>query len=854
MSVLTEANPTRRSDLQIKPFDDSGRCVVKDLSTGAFFQLGPEESFLLLHLDGVHTPEAIRAAYETQFAEELPVEDFYDFLEDAREQGFLKTDEFRSGFDTDSEAFNRESGPEAVAGDLLRALRNWPLPGVCAPEAVKRPAKNASKSTNNILFFRYTLFDPDRLFTWLAPRIWFVWTRKFMVFSALIALAAVSVVWLGRQDLAAQIPKTVAWQAIACTLVVSIIATMLHEFAHGLTCKRYGGEVHEIGVLVMYFMPCFFCNVSDAWLIRDKKQRLWITLAGGYCDLMVWALSVFVWRVTLPETWLNFAAWIVLSLCGVRVILNFNPLIKLDGYYLLTDLTGIANLYPHSRALLMARLRQFLWGGEAPAPGARRGFIFGYGLLSWLLSLLMVSLFLWGTAQFLVANVGYAALAWIGLLGFITARRMFQGIAMGEVKTMIVSRRKRTTTWALIVSAVTFIVFAVPIPDRIGGPFTIRPANRFEVRAPIAAFLREVHIDEGSKVSPGTPLALLDVPDLDSQTERKRAEIRESRAKLRLLEVGPRPEEIAEERLHVERAKNWRDLASRDLDRGIVSLRSELADLEQQIRQYQLESDRAADTYSRDKTLFARQALQLNELKESQKKWQVFESQLKQAQARKQAREAEGTLKAEAELARRKSELADVESKLYLLEVGTRPEEIESETAHLARLEEEFRYLEAQAKKLPLYSPFAGVVVTPRLKEKVGRYYKEGDLIFEVESLSTLEAEIVVLEQDALRLRPGQPIQLKARALPFHSFESTVERIASSTVRSPAPDTPPPSNANANAAAAPATLVVYCRLKGLNYGLETGMTGYARISNGQRPIGSIFYDRALRLLRTEFWW
>ena len=852
MPVLTEANPKHRSDLQIKLIDDDGRCVVKDLGTGAFFQLGAEESFLLSRLDGAHTPDAIRAAYEAKFSEELPLEDFYAFLEDAREQGLLESDGFGEGFDKDRGALPREGDTEAIADDLLRALRNWPLPGVSAPETSHRSRKNPSKSSNSILYFRYSLFDPDRFLIWLAPRVEFVWTRGFMVFSALVAVAAFAVVWFARGELADQIPQTVGLQAIVWIMIVTITATMLHEFAHGLTCKHYGGEVHEVGVLVMYFMPCFFCNVSDAWLIPSKKHRLFITLAGGYCDLMLWAVGVFIWRVTLPETWINFAAWFVISLCGVRVILNFNPLIKLDGYYLISDLTGIANLAQHGRDLLMARFRQVLWGAEPPAPRPWRAFVFGYGLCSWALSLILVSLFMWGAAQFLMAKVGYLGLALIGALGAMTGKRMFQGIAMGEFKAMIASRRGRSIAWALIVSTVLLALFAVPIPERIGGQFTIRPAERSEVRAPIAAFLSKASIDEGSKVAPGTPLAMLNVPDLDSQIERKRAEIRESAAKLRLLEVGPRPEQLAEERFHVDRAETWRDLASRDLDRAMVSLRNELTDLDQQIRQFQLESERAADTFQRDKSLYSRHALQVSELKESQKKWHVFEAQLKQAQARKQAREAEGTSKAEAELARRESELADAKAKLHLLEVGTRPEEIDSEAAHLARLEEELNFLEGQSKKLGLYAPFAGVVVTPRLKEKVGRYYKEGELIFEVESLSTLEAEIIVPEQDALRLRPGQPVRLKARALPYHSFESKVERIASSTVRTSMPDSIPAVTPNLGAT--PANVVVYCRIEGLDYGLETGMTGYARITNGKRSLGSMLYDRALRIFRTEFWW
>ena len=261
----------------------------------------------------------------------------------------------------------------------------------------------------------------------------------------------------------------------------------------------------------------------------------------------------------------------------------------------------------------------------------------------------------------------------------------------------------------------------------------------------------------------------------------------ESQAQLHLLKVGPRPEELAEERLRVERTTTWRDLARRDLERGRESLRGELAELDQQVRQYQLERGRALDVYNHDKALMARQALQFQELKESDKKLQVFESQLKQAEARKSAREAEGTSKAEAELARRETELADAQAKVRLLDAGTRPEEIDAETAHLARLEEELRFLQAQTKRLPLFSPIAGVVVTPRLKEKVGRYFHEGDLICEVESLMTLEAEVTVTEQDALRIRPGQGVVLKARALPYQTFPTTVDRIAPSMARPPRP-------------------------------------------------------------------
>src|SRR5439155_2123288 len=130
------------------------------------------------------------------------------------------------------------------------------------------------------------------------------------------------------------------------------VTTTLHEFAHGLTCKHYGGEVHEIGFLLMFFIPCFYCNVSDAWLFDRKSKRLWVTFAGAYCDLCLWAVAVFVWRLTVADTMVYYVAWVALSVCGARIFFNFNPLLKLDGYYLLSDWVEIPNLRQRSWAFV----------------------------------------------------------------------------------------------------------------------------------------------------------------------------------------------------------------------------------------------------------------------------------------------------------------------------------------------------------------------------------------------------------------------------------------------------------------------------------------------------------------------
>src|SRR5262249_28408511 len=151
------------------------------------------------------------------------------------------------------------------------------------------------------------------------------------------------------------------------------------------------------------------------------------------------------------------------------------------------------------------------------------------------------------------------------VVGSVATRSLFRGFAAGEVSTMIRQRRGRTVGWVVALGSLVAGLFLLRIEDRAGGAFQVRPVTRAGLRAPVAGFLREVCCDEGDRVSPGSPVARLEVPDLASRLAQKQAEVREAQARLRLLEAGPRSEEVAEQHLRVARAKTWHDLARQDL-------------------------------------------------------------------------------------------------------------------------------------------------------------------------------------------------------------------------------------------------------------------------------------------------
>src|SRR6266568_3368995 len=273
MSDLLTIPPRRRSDLLVRPLGERGDCVVKDQRSGEYYNLGPQESFLLERLDGEQTAHAICDSFQKKFSQPLTEADLQEFLELARSLGFLQ-----------------------IVG-VPGTLRDRPITAPPQDEATSPVPQK--KTRQNLLYFRVSAFDPDRFFNWLEPKIRFIWTRAFFFLSTATILLAGFIFFANRWDLVSHF---------------------------------------------LYFMPCFFCNVSDAWLIKEKSKRLWVTLAGAWCDLCVWAMAVLIWRLTIQNTLINYLAWVVLSVCGIRIFFNFNPLLKLDGYYLLSDWLSIPNL------------------------------------------------------------------------------------------------------------------------------------------------------------------------------------------------------------------------------------------------------------------------------------------------------------------------------------------------------------------------------------------------------------------------------------------------------------------------------------------------------------------------------
>ncbi len=810
MSHLATRLPIRRIELVIKPLGKGDRYVVKDPRRVEYFELGEEEHFLLMQLDGRRSAEDICAGFEERFGQSLYEEELEEFLALARERGFVQTDE--------------------DSGDLRSLI---------ADSSSRNPQASGPKlAKQSVLYCRKRIFDPDRLFNWLEPKVRFFWTAGFLVFSAGSIVLATLVLWTNGHELAGSVQPALCWETVVWAWLVMLAVTTLHEFAHGLTCKHYGGEVHEIGFLLMYFMPCFYCNVSDAWLFREKSKRLWVTFAGGYFELFLWALAVFVWRLTLPGSFPHYLAFLIVASSGIDTLFNFNPLIKLDGYYLLSDWVEVPNLQQRSTSHFKGHLRRWLWGAGRPASDPRGWLLLGYGVVSWLYSLAFLFFMLWGMFWFFGNKWGVTGMSAVTLLGLVSSRGLLKDTTAGEARRMISTRQKRLVAWLLVLGGLAALLWLVEMNDQASGKFEVRAQTHAELRAAVGGFLTVVNYDEGQTITPESTVARLEIPDLASRIIRKEAEVREAAAQFELLRAGPREVELAQQRRCLAAAQAWRDVAARELEGQRQSLGQDLLRYDKLLDEYRAECDYAQQALARLQTLKATKAVTDDEWLEAKKNHFVCRARWAQTKAERQARAALATLAAQSQLAEREKAVATEEAALALLEAGSRAEQIEAAKAVAVRLREELAFLLETSGRLAIRSPIAGSVTTCRLKEKVGQYIAEGALICEVEDAATLEVVISMDEDQAAKLRSGQRVRLKARSLPFELFEVQVGRIAPRAVAGDVQN----------------TVNVYCRLDDPKGKLRSGMTGHARILCGQGSAASLLTRKFLQFIRTEFWW
>jgi len=505
ITALTSSltRPRLRPELTITESTAVGKTIhiVKDPRTEKFYQFRPAEYRLLSLMNGERTWDEMAEVYRERFSQQLSAKSIGQFIDYVSRIHLLE---------------KTATEKNLIAYEKARAFRKqrWARLG----------------GAGSILYRRWRLFDPDAFMDKAMERIGFLWTPAAVKIGLLfVACAAVLGIWHGDQlsaDLAAIFDfENLSALALLGFWILSVIITIMHEFGHGLTCKRFGGEVHDIGLFLIFFQPTMYCNVSDAWLFKSRARKIYVTFAGVYVELIVASIAMFGWWMTKEHTLLNqfFLASAAVSSVS-SLAFNFNPLIKLDGYLALIDYIEFPNLYEESREYVKALFKRIVTGLPIPLPQTtphRRRIMITYGSLSLLYSkmlIIFIAIFFgifivdkWGTTGWLLvlASVGWWLKRTISKL-----RAAYQ--QWRKAHPVSVRRLNRRIFW----TAVVLVLFlGWPTAHRLHLPCTAVPDSLYCKIAEQNAVVSEVFIRSGEHVAAGDLLMVLTSDSLTAEAE-----------------------------------------------------------------------------------------------------------------------------------------------------------------------------------------------------------------------------------------------------------------------------------------------------------------------------------------------
>ncbi|MGW8257371.1 MAG: hemolysin D, partial [Thermoguttaceae bacterium] len=299
-------------------------------------------------------------------------------------------------------------------------------------------------------------------------------------------------------------------------LITLGITKIFHEFGHGLSCKHFGGECHEIGVMILVLTPCLYCNVSDSWMLPNKWHRALIGAAGIYVELMLASICTFLWWFSTPGL-LNNLCLNVMFVCSVStVVFNANPLLRYDGYYILADLTEIPNLRQKATTILSRKMGEWCLGMEMSEdpflPQTNQTFFILYSLAAaayrWLI-VFSICFFLYKLFEsYHLKFVGQlVVLASLWALFFTPLRQLGKFFYVpGRLDQ--VKKPHLYTTLGLLGALLLAVVF-LPLPHSVLSPFEIQACDAEPVYVQVPGTLVAVYAVPGQHVEKGDKLAKL---------------------------------------------------------------------------------------------------------------------------------------------------------------------------------------------------------------------------------------------------------------------------------------------------------------------------------------------------------
>ncbi|WP_172147253.1 MULTISPECIES: biotin/lipoyl-binding protein [Pseudomonas] len=489
--------PSLRADLQLSAagpaLDGSPQWTLADPLRGRYFKLGAAAMRLLRHWQ-LGDAERVLQAANREPGIPLASTELEELL------GFLRGHDLISALDAEQRASYAPKAAQQRQGLWQRLLHQY-------------------------LFFRIPLWRPDAFLDRTWPLLERHGAKLLRVGLPLLLGLGVFLAARDWERFIATFPHLFSLGGALAFAIALTFAKLCHEFGHAYMAKRAGCRVQSMGLAFMVLFPLFYTDVSDAWRVNDRRSRLLIGAGGILAELLLACIALLAWSL-LPDGPARTAAFMLASATWITTLLiNLNPFLRFDGYFLLSDLWGVDNLQSRAFALCRWRMREALFGYGEPAPEPlspglqRRLLLWGYSAWVWRallflgIALVVYHLFfkLLGIFLMLVELVWFIALPVVREM-----RQWWQHRALAHPARLLLG--------ALLL-ILPLAVLILPWRGAVQVPALIEASRVAALHAPTAARLKQVQVEEGQAVQAGQVLLELESPDLDYRQAIARREI-----------------------------------------------------------------------------------------------------------------------------------------------------------------------------------------------------------------------------------------------------------------------------------------------------------------------------------------
>lgn len=394
----------------------------------------------------------------------------------------------------------------------------------------KRRQQEIKSKLLSIMFVRIPLIDPDSFLRRMLPVIKHIISPAGTIIWFLAVAAAGKLVVDNFDMLADQAQGILAPDNLFLLYMGLVIIKSLHEFGHAAVCRRYGGEVHIMGVIFLIFTPLPYMDATSSWSFRSRWQRALVGAGGMLTEIFLAALAVFVWAYTGSGTLHSLAYNMMFIASFSTIVFNANPLLRFDGYYILSDLLDIPNLHTRAKGHLLHLIERYIFGYKesfSPTESVKEAiWLSVFGVLSSIYRVVVFAgIILFVSDKFFVAGV---VMALICIISWVVTPVFKFGKYLASSPHLARTRARAVTISICFFVTLISLLALIPFPCRFRVPGILEAEQYLRVVNDAPGYVEKILVSSGRKVEAGTPLIKLENQELDIEIEEVMAQREET--------------------------------------------------------------------------------------------------------------------------------------------------------------------------------------------------------------------------------------------------------------------------------------------------------------------------------------